>query len=217
MIRQLPSWAEYGAFALAWIAGFINAIGLLSLEHQAVSHISGTATEFGIAIWNLENDRLSHLGAILLSFLAGASLSGVLLRGTALQFGQQYENVLSVEAVFLLFAFLLLRNNSHFGHYAASLACGLQNAMVTSYSGAIVRTTHLTGILTDLGLMLGARLRGEPFDQRKAVLFLLILLGFVIGAGCGAFAQQKFGEGSLLVPSFMCLMMAMIYRISQRR
>ncbi|MGA0377136.1 MAG: DUF1275 family protein, partial [bacterium] len=58
MIRQLPSWAEYGAFALAWIAGFINAIGLLSLEHQAVSHISGTATEFGIAIWNLENDRL---------------------------------------------------------------------------------------------------------------------------------------------------------------
>jgi uncharacterized membrane protein YoaK (UPF0700 family) len=43
----------------------------------------------------------------------------------------------------------------------ASAACGLQNAMVSTYSGAIIRTTHITGTVTDLGAMIGQYLRGH--------------------------------------------------------
>ena len=71
-------------------------------------------------------------------------------------------------------AMAALSRGSPLGHYLASAACGLQNALVTNYSGATIRTTHVTGIFTDLGLMIGARLRGRPFDRRKALLFLLI-------------------------------------------
>ena len=212
MMKQLPAWVEYGAFALAWIAGFTNAVALLSLEHQAVSHVSGTATQFGVAVWEAQPAQLVHLGAILLSFFVGATLSGLFLKGTSLQLGRQYEIVLALEAGFLFLAFLLLRQQSVYGHYAASVACGLQNAMATSYSGAIVRTTHLTGILTDLGLMLGAKLRGELFDSRRAGLFLLILVGFIVGGTCGAWGEEHFGETSLLVPSALCLLMALTYR-----
>ncbi|WP_156312572.1 DUF1275 family protein [Marinagarivorans algicola] len=61
----------------------------------------------------------------------------------------------------------------------ASSACGLQNALITIYSGAVIRTTHTTGIFTDLGIMLGSKLRGEPFDKRKALLFLVIICGLL--------------------------------------
>jgi len=39
LISKLPKWVEYGAFVLAFVAGCINAIGLLVFEHQAVSHV----------------------------------------------------------------------------------------------------------------------------------------------------------------------------------
>ena len=67
---------------------------------------------------------------------------------------------------------MLLSSGSFYGLLLASAACGLQNALATTYSGAIVRTTHVTGIFTDLGIMLGAIFRGQTLDYRKAKLFL---------------------------------------------
>lgn len=40
MISQLPKWVEFGAFILALVAGYVNAIGLLGFDHQSVSHLS---------------------------------------------------------------------------------------------------------------------------------------------------------------------------------
>jgi uncharacterized membrane protein YoaK (UPF0700 family) len=80
-----------------------------------------------------------------------------------------------------------LSNGSLNGHYLASAACGLQNALATTFSGAVIRTTHVTGIFTDFGIMLGAKLRGEEFDKRKGLLFLLIIIGFISGGTFGAY------------------------------
>ena len=77
--------------------------------------------------------------------------------------GRRYGVALCVEGGLLLTACYLLNLNSLYGQYCASAACGLQNAMITTFSGAVVRTTHMTGIVTDLGLMIGAKLRGENF------------------------------------------------------
>lgn len=55
---------------------------------------------------------------------------------------------------------------------------GVQNAMVSHYKGTIIRTTHLSGVLTDLGLALGYRMRGLIVERRRVVLHLLILSGF---------------------------------------
>jgi uncharacterized membrane protein YoaK (UPF0700 family) len=126
-----------------------------------------------------------HLLLVLLSFVAGAAFSGLFIGSSALQPGRRYGAALLVEAGLLLLAMLALQASSLSGHYLASAACGLQNAMVTTYSGAIIRTTHVSGIFTDLGVMLGARLRGVPLDRRKAVLFLLLIGGFILGGHAG--------------------------------
>jgi|GEM_PF-5134493 len=43
-------------------------------------------------------------------------------------------------------------------------ACGFQNALATHY-GLVLRTTHVTGLLTDLGTNLGMRLRGHRYSR----------------------------------------------------
>ncbi len=196
---------------LAFVAGCVNAVGLLGFEHQSISHISGTATLVGSGIIDSSISDVFHLVVILISFLLGASLSGFFLSGRSLKLGRHYDTLLAIEGLFLLVSIYLLESSSLSGHYLASAACGLQNALATNYSGAIVRTTHLTGIFTDLGIMIGAKFRGKVFDKRKAVLFLLIICGFIIGGAFGAYIFNLFQFFALAVPAVICFSMAISY------
>ena len=217
VISKLPKWIEYGAFLLALVAGCINAIGLLGFEHQAVSHVSGTATLLGTTLFSSSLQQTFHLTFILLTFFIGSALSGFLLHGASLKLGRHYDTALVIEAVLIFVAFYLLSNGSYYGHFAASAACGMQNALATTYSGAIIRTTHLTGIFTDLGIMVGSVLRGEAFDQRKATLFLLIIVGFISGGVIGTFLFELFIFKALLAPAIVCLLLAALYAVYQKR
>lgn len=217
MISTLPKWIEYGAFILAFVAGCINAIGFLGFEHQAVSHVSGTATLLGTRIFESSFESIIHLVGILAAFFFGASISGFLLHGRSLKLGRHYDTALVLEALLIFIAFVLLSEGSYYGHIAASAACGIQNALATTYSGAIIRTTHLTGIFTDLGIMLGSVLRGEGFDKRKVILFLLIIAGFIAGGTLGAFLFNQLKFKALLAPAFICLVLALSYRLYQKR
>ena len=198
---------------LALVAGCINAIGVLGFEHQAVSHLSGTATLLGTSVMGQPVTVSLYLAGILVSFFLGASLSGYLLHGTTLKLGRHYDTALLLEALLIFGAFLLLAEGSFYGNFAASAACGIQNALATKYSGAVVRTTHLTGIFTDLEIMLGSFLRGDAFDRRKALLFLIIISGFVAGGTLGALLFQVMAFRSLLVPGTICLVLAACYRV----
>ena len=216
MLSRLPRWVEYGAFLLALIAGSVNAVALLGFQHQAVSHLSGTATLIGGALLDPVPESLLHLIGVLLSFLLGSVISGFMLTGTSLKLGRLYDVLLVLEALFLIVAMYLLLNNYNSGHYFASAACGLQNALATTYSGAVVRTTHLTGIFTDLGLMLGGALQGKPLDKRRAFLFITIVIGFVCGGAMGAWLFDQYGFYALSVPASLCLCLAILYRFYSR-
>ena len=213
MISKLPRWVEYGAFILAFVAGLINAIGLLGFKHQSISHLSGIATSLGTSLIDAPFLDSFNLAMILLSFLFGAAISGSFLRSGSLRLGRNYSFLLVIEALLLILSVFFLTSDSMGGHYLASAACGLQNALVTRFSGAVVRTTHVTGIFTDLGLMLGARLRGEKFDVRKAFLFILIVSGFVSGGTLGAVLFPSMHFNALFIPAVICLLLALAYAI----
>lgn len=213
MISQLPRWVEVGAFVLALVAGFINAIGLLSFEHQSVSHLSGTATLLGTSLLNVPLYNVTHLLGILLSFLFGSTLAGFLLHSSSLKLGRHYDTALFIESALLLISLWCLSIGSFYGHFFASAACGLQNAMATTYSGAVIRTTHVTGIFTDLGIMVGEYFRGKKLDKRKAKLFLTIIVGFILGGALGALLYKMYDFMALLFPASICLVIAVVYRV----
>ncbi|UUM33076.1 YoaK family protein [Vibrio japonicus] len=210
MISKLPKWVEYGAFLLALLAGVVNAIGLLGFQHQAVSHVSGTFTLLGTHLSAFDHQTI-HLLMVVVSFMLGAVLSGTFIEGTALKLGRRYGVALCIESGLLYIAYLLLMDGELSGQYFASAACGLQNAMITTFSGAVVRTTHMTGIITDLGIMIGARLRGQHFDFRKAKLFIFILFGFLAGGLIGGKLFVLYSLSALLMPIFFALILAIFY------
>lgn len=216
MITQLPKWVEAGAFILALVAGCVNAVGLLSFEHQAISHVSGTATLLGTSLTQFQAQPVLHLIGVLLSFLIGATITGALVKEPSLKLGRHYHTALIIESALLFLSLALLDHDIFYGHFLASAACGLQNALATTYSGAIIRTTHVTGIFTDLGLMIGAFLRGDKLDTRKAKLFLIIIFGFIAGGTLGAWLFAHWQETALAVPATICLCLAFSYRIYAR-
>ena len=53
LLTRLPPWVEVGAFLLAFLAGSVNAVGLLGFSHQSVSHLTGTSSLLGLWHWQI--------------------------------------------------------------------------------------------------------------------------------------------------------------------
>lgn len=220
MISKLPRWIWAGAWALAFVAGMVNVTGLLGFEHQAVTHLTGTTSLLAAALAKLDGEGIVHYAAVIGSFLAGTVLSGFIIQDTTLQLGRRYGVALLLESFLLCAAVPLLRQGSDAGVYAASCACGLQNAMVSTYSGAVIRTTHISGMFTDLGIFLGHALRGLPVDARRLRLCVIVISGFLSGGVAGTLAFQRLAYGALFVPAFLTASIAAaywVYRSHRRR
>ena len=153
---------------------------------------------------------MTAIGALTF-FVAGAATTAVLVNmGRQRQAHSIYALPLLLEAACLL-AFSLM------GAWLASLqgllvpatvsmlcfTMGLQNALITKVSRAEIRTTHVTGIVTDLGIELGRALYGmggTPMPVNTAKLRLLggLLLAFAVGGLAGAWAFKTVGYAATL-------------------
>jgi uncharacterized membrane protein YoaK (UPF0700 family) len=207
----MPAWVETGAFLLALNAGIINGVGLVGLQRQSLSHMSGNSTEIGLAVVQNDYGQVLHLIIILLAFLCGAAFSGFVIQDAALRLGRRYSFALICESGFLLVSMLLLNRGFAQGDYWASAACGLQNAMVTTYSGAILRTTHVTGTFTDLGMSIGHLLRGMHVDRRRIVLYVLLISGFIGGGVVGADLFLRLRYSAFIVPIALTAALSGLY------
>jgi uncharacterized membrane protein YoaK (UPF0700 family) len=198
---QLPRWVWVGAITLACIAGMVNVVGYLGFEHQAISHLTGTTSLLGAALAAGDWRSVGQLWGVLIAFCLGATLSGLIIQDSTLQLGRRYGVVLALESLLLAAAVPLFARQQVFGALLAATACGLQNAMVTAYSGAVVRTTHLSGMFTDLGIGLGHLIRGMPLPMRRLMLSGLIISGFLGGGILGAWLFFHLQYRALLIPS----------------
>ncbi len=213
---RLPTWVWIGAVALSSVAGMVNVVGFLGFEHQAVSHMTGSTSQLGMAIAQGDWRAVGHLWGLLVAFSLGAMLSGLLIQDSALQLGRRYGVALAIESALLLVAIPLFEQQQIWGALAAAMACGLQNAMATTFSGAVVRTTHLSGMFTDLGIGLGHLLRGLPLQVRRLTLSGLIISGFLGGGIVGAWLFMHFRYDALLAPALLTGLTGIVYVMYQQ-
>ena len=170
-----------GGFVLTLLAGAVN-VAMLSHYAVPVSHMSGAVSRLGM---DLGAGRLKDLAVVALiigGFALGCVLTGALLGTSALVSRRRYAVVLACEAAVLALAATLLGGTAQTSVILSAMACGIQNAMASSYYGLVVRTTHVTGIITDLGFMLGASLSGRRFPWWKSALLGLLVTGYLAGA-----------------------------------
>ena len=200
---QLPRWVWLGAIALSCVAGMVNVVGFLGFEHQAITHLTGTTSQLGMALVQHDWRNVGHLWGVLVAFCLGAMLSGLIVQDATLRLGRRYGVVLLLESLLLLSAIPLFKQQQIWGALAAAMACGLQNAMATTFSGAVVRTTHLSGMFTDLGIGLGHLMRGLPLPMKRLTLSGLIISGFLGGGIIGAWLFLSYGYDALLAPALL--------------
>jgi uncharacterized membrane protein YoaK (UPF0700 family) len=217
--------------SLTFVAGAINAGGFLAVG-QYTSHMSGIfsslADNLVLGAFDLVLIGLSAF----LPFVAGAGCSAVLINwGRRQRQASAYALPLILEAILLMgFGGLgwLLHPSAAFVAVAIPLLCfimGLQNATVTKISGARMRTTHVTGMVTDIGIEIGKlfyRNRGEhsPFvraDRDKLRLLALLLGSFFAGAVTGAVGFKYAGFLFSLPLSVLLLLLAGPSMCSYRR
>lgn len=212
--HHAPGWVYAGGMLLAAVAGCVNAVAVGSAYH-AVTHMSGTVFAVSAELAHGERVVAMRAAAVVVSFFAGATLSGALIRQQSLHAGRRYGVALMLEGVLLGSAWVGVRANHVSGEVLAAMACGLQNALATSYSGAILRTTHMTGVITDLGIAIGHWLAREPMEWFRVRLHLVLLLGFTSGGAMGAFGFSVLGANTLLVPAVTVLVAGLAYAVQR--
>jgi uncharacterized membrane protein YoaK (UPF0700 family) len=185
-----------GAFTLSFLAGDIN-VTMLSQYAIPVSHMTGAVSRFGMNIGQGQWADLIPAAMIIISFLSGCMFTGCILGHAQFQPRRRYAFVLACETLLLAVAALVVKGESRWAVALCSCACGLQNALASSYYGLVVRTTHVTGIVTDLGFMLGAMLSGRRFDRWKYALLGILLTGFIAGAAISAVTIRILQDAAL--------------------
>ncbi|GJM18736.1 MAG: DUF1275 family protein [Phycisphaeraceae bacterium] len=197
--HQLP-FLMAGGLLLAGIAGYVNVV-VIALGGPPVTHVTGTVSRLSADLGRADvNDALFVL-SLVASFIAGAGVSGFVLGTQTLRLGRRYGVAVLIEAVLLGSATVLFPHAFGIAVLLAAGAAGLQNGMASSYRHLILRTTHVTGIATDLGFELGRRLAGHRVEAWHFVLLLGLLLAFGTGGVLGAFAHRDHGVQALTLPT----------------
>jgi uncharacterized membrane protein YoaK (UPF0700 family) len=206
----------FGGAYLAFVAGFVNTVSL-GYFHVPVSHMTGAITRLSIDTAALNFHDFLNILFIFFGFLGGAAVSGAAIGSNNLKPSREYVWILVLEAASLGVCFFLFPYEVGGGLFFAAFACGLQNAMASTYLGLIIRTTHMTGIVTDLGILLGHALRHRHVRLWKISFLMLVLVGFFLG-GISAFVTFRVVRFSaVLVPAAMCLAAAIgFYRLRVR-
>jgi len=215
------------AFVLSVIAGAINAGGFLAVG-QFTSHMSGILSSMAEDLAAGAIGLLLAAAGSLVCFIAGAASSAVMINwARRRELEAEYALPLITEAILLLFFALLGGNIASyewlFVPVTVMLLCyimGLQNAMITKLSHAEIRTTHVTGMITDIGIELGKALywnsnRHAANVRVQADLIKLknlstLVLCFFLGGTLGSIGFKYIGFGFTLLPAVMLILLAVV-------
>jgi uncharacterized membrane protein YoaK (UPF0700 family) len=213
--RHTPSWIMF-----AFAAGAVNASALLACQTY-VTHVTGTVTRIGMELAHLQ--PLLDFALVLGCFIGGAMLSGLLINGRA------HRDKRPLYGAPLWIAFLVVLFTAVGGHLGLlgrfggevdhpidfvllsilSFAMGLQNAAVATSTGLLVRTTHLTGPATDLGIhlveLMFVKDEALALAKRHAALRAGKIAAFAIGAGASVALARHAGFLVFLLPAAMML------------
>jgi uncharacterized membrane protein YoaK (UPF0700 family) len=205
--------------SMAFQAGVLNIGGFLAC-HRFVSHVTGFATYFGSEI---NQPRVGHPLRMLevpAFFLFGSMISGWLV-DLRLKLHKNPRYYVTFGLIFSLLLLVLVGGlTGYFGDFGEPLEqtrdytllitlcliCGIQNGTITTVSKSVIRTTHLTGITTDLGLGIvrylnRGKLGNEAKNEGRANLMRVgIVVSFGLGSTIGGFLFMHFGFVGFVLP-----------------
>ena len=202
------------ASLLSFVAGIVNVTGFLAVK-QLTTNVTGHFAYMVEEALEVNFSQALFYLLYILFFLAGAFFSNLLIELTN-KFSDRNIFIIPVltEALLLsIIAFLdfdYIKQNPNIIACTLLFAMGLQNSLVTTISNAIVRTTHLTGLFTDLGIELSQLFFFKSKDQHQKLiasikLRLTIIAAFFMGGIIAGTAYAEWKIKTLLIGTFVLL------------
>jgi len=213
------------ATLLGLTAGLVNAEGYLGFS-VLTTNVTGHAALFAERLAFQDWNTAAVIALWMLLFLAGAFVSSLIL--SVFGENQRFSYFIPIILEIVLLVICALYGYKYDGmlgskeYFAGSLlfAMGLQNALVSVVSGSVVRTTHLTGTFTDLGIDLAKLLKVDKARRvelkTKIQLRLYIIGSFMGGAIIGAYQFHRFGFSAFFIPAAI-LLFTLVYDLLRVR
>lgn len=173
--RRFKIWIAF----LTFLSGFIN-VGAIRIFSLPISHHTGNVSHLALSIVHKNIAEVCIITSAILAFFAGAFVSGLLFHQRKFGLKKRYGILLmGLAGIFLSLA--LFKTPQILKVSALSFAAGVQNAMFIFYGDILVRTTHITGYLTDAAFALAMCLRGKKDKFRFFLFYSLNILFFLAG------------------------------------
>lgn len=207
------------ASLLSFVAGIVNVAGFLAVQ-KLTTNVTGHFAFFVDELFKLDFWNGFVYFLYIFFFFLGSFVSSYLIELIS-QKTERYIYVfpISIEILILftigIFGSNLMLENSNIIAFSLLFAMGLQNALVTKISNATVRTTHLTGLFTDLGIEL-SQLFFYKKPEMKAKLYssiklrMTIISFFFVGGIIGGIFYTKMELKALLIAG-TTLILGLIY------
>ncbi|WP_266202693.1 YoaK family protein [Pontibacter kalidii] len=202
------------ASLLSLVAGIVNVAGVFALQ-QLTTNVTGHFAFFADEVGRQNFSNAWGYLLFILAFLSGAIVSGILLEAM-LRRNKQFVYLPPVGLELLVLVSVALLSLEFILQHRIAVACcllfamGLQNALVTRISNAVVRTTHLTGLFTDLGIEISQLYFYRKQEQQEKLrasikLRLTIISFFFLGCIVGGFVFSAFAMKALLLAAAILL------------
>lgn len=207
------------ASLLSFVAGIVNVTGFFSVQ-RLTTNVTGHFAYFADGLVQQHFSEARTYLLYILLFLFGAFFSNMLVEVVARK-SMRYINVIPVGIETGILVFIAFLGYSRLQGRTDIIACcllfamGMQNALVTSISNAVVRTTHLTGLFTDLGIELSQLFFYKSHVETRKLqssikLRFVIICSFFLGCVIGGYCFFYFGMLTLLLAA-ACLLSGIFY------
>lgn len=204
-----------GGCALAFNSGWVNAITISHFKGLPTTHVTGHFTMIAIDLMEGRYYMCAHRVLLILCFLFGATMTGMIIPYSSFHLGRHYSRALLLEALFLLLALIIEESSP--GNLLFYLGCaissGIQNAITTRYSGNILRTTHHTGTTTDIGIFIGRMIMGNFQDSWKLYVLIPLPICYMLGGIAGVSEYHRAKHLALLFNILFILFVAASYSV----
>lgn len=205
---QSRNWVYRAVIFLSINGGFVNSITFESFFHNPVGYVTGNITFAAsyLASGNVLSfiDVISAIGA----FLLGAIISGLIVPHNDFRHNRNYNIAFATVAVLIFFGMVGLILDVPTSKYLLAMALGVQNGCTTYYGKSIIRTTHMTGTMTDLGIMIAHKLiKKYDIPAWRVWIYLFLILGFFTGSVAGIVAYRVVGYYGLFFSVVACILM----------